>query len=85
MPDRMPPSEYGGRVQRNTIQPPISPSGMKGHSPDAAEKLRLQYMTGQDEDSTVDHDNGEAFSGILPLDEALEAMPQPALFKETNG
>ena len=69
------PSEYGGRPQRNTIQPPVAPNGQPGHEPTASEKLRLTYLTGQDEDSTKLPDNGESFSGLLPIKQAREDAP----------
>lgn len=85
MPNAMGPSEYGGKTQRNGIQPPVSPSGMKGHTPTADEKQRLLHSTGQTEDSTSPPDGGEAFSGILPLREAQEKAPKPPLYKDVNG
>lgn len=75
MPDPYPPSELGGKTQRNGIQPPITPTGHKGHSPTPAERLRLLSLTGQDEDSTKDPDTGEAFTGMAPLDEVLADLP----------
>lgn len=72
------PTEYGGKVQRNTIQPPVTPRGHKGHTElTNDERLRLIYMTGQDEDTTRDPDGGEAFSGLLPLSEAEKINPPP--------
>lgn len=50
MPKAMPPSEYGGRVGPNTVQP---------KPPDAlssGEKLRLFYLTGQEEDTHAPRD-----------------------------
>lgn len=85
MPDRQPPSEFGGKTQRNGIQPPVSPSGMKGHTPDANERLRLDYLTGQHEDSTKDPDGGEAFHGLLPIEQALEQMPVQEKYRDANG
>lgn len=76
---RLKPSEFGGTTQRNGIAPPVTPNGHTGHVDLLAlEKLRLIYLTGQDEDTTRKPDDGEAFTGILPLEEALEIMPQPA-------
>jgi hypothetical protein len=77
MPDKFPPSEFGGKGQRNTIQPPVTPRGHAGHSPTESERLRLQYLTGQDEDSTRDPDGGEAFTGLLPEEEARELVGEP--------
>lgn len=83
----MPASEFGGKVQKNTIQPPVTPLGHPGHTDlDAAEKLRLQYLTGQpgdmEQDSTRPPDNGEAFTGILTRAEQEELMPKPPLYSE---
>lgn len=64
-------TEFGGKVQRNGIQPPVAPKGLPGHVPTNAELLRLQYLTGQDADSTRPPDDGEAFEGIDPLDIAI--------------
>lgn len=69
-------TEFGGGVQRNTIQPPVTPKGNKGHTPDSAETLRLQYLTGQIEDSTKDPD-GVSFDGLRPLPEVLAELPEP--------
>lgn len=85
MPDSFPPSEYGGKVQRNTVQPPRTPRGHKGHTPTASEKATLMYTTGDDEDSTKPPDNGEAFSGLLPEKEARAAMPKQEKFVEREG
>jgi hypothetical protein len=77
------PSEFGGRQQRNTIQPPVTPAGTPGHTQlTADEKLRLDYLTGQHDDTTRNPDNGEAFEGILPLADQLERMPRPPLYSE---
>jgi hypothetical protein len=84
VPDSMPPSEMGGKVQRNTIQPPQTPSGMRGHSPTAIETQRLALHTGQDIDSTRDFDTGEAFNGLLPEVEQRALAPQPELYREVN-
>lgn len=77
MPNVNKPTEFGGRVQRNGIQPPVAPKPSRsiptGHVPTGAEKLKLQYQTGQTEDSTRSPDNGEAFTGILPLKEQIAA------------
>jgi hypothetical protein len=69
-------SEFGGRgVQKNTIYGPP-------HSPEAYEKLRLVYLTGQDEDSTVSPDSeGDAFQGLLKLREQLELQEKRGDFE----
>lgn len=79
------PSEYGGKVQRNGIQPPVTPKGAPGHEPTASEKLRLTYLTGQDEDSTKAPDNGEAFSGLLPAKEATELAKAEKTTQNVHG
>ena len=75
------PSEFGGKPQRNTIQPPVTPRGHKGHTDlTNDELLRLTYLTGQTEDTTRDPDGGEAFSGLLPIEEAAKINPPPEKF-----
>lgn len=64
MPDALPPSEFGGKVRLNRTQP--SP-----HEVTPSERLMLTYTTG-DETGNSDPDDGEAFSGLLPLDEQAE-------------
>ena len=60
MPDSLgKPSEFGGRVQRNRVQPPP-------HVPTPSERLMLMYTTG-DESGLVEPDpNGDVFAGFLP-------------------
>lgn len=87
MAKQLPASEFGGTTQKNTIAPPVTPLGHPGHTQlTADEKLRLQYLTGQagdgDQDSTAAPDNGEAFTGILPLKQQEEIMPKPPLYSE---
>ena len=77
------PTEFGGRQQRNTIQPPVTPAGTPGHIellPE--EQLRLTYLTGQTEDTTRNPDGSEAMTGLLPLDEAIAAMPEVPAYRE---
>lgn len=69
MPDQLPASEFGGKVQRNRVQPPP-------HVPTASERLMLTYTTG-DESGVLDQDAGEVFSGVLPK-EAQEAIMRDA-------
>lgn len=76
-----PPSEFGGHQQRNTIAPPITPAGTPGHEPEKYELLRLRYLTGQIEDSTLPPVDG-VWEGLDPIDTALENMPQPRKFYE---
>jgi len=55
-------SEFGGKVQRNRVQPPP-------HVPTPSERLMLMYTTG-DESGTLDPDkNGDVFAGFLPEEE----------------
>ena len=83
MVDRLKASEFGGKVQKNTIMPPRTPAGTPGHTNlPAHEKLRLDYLTGQHEDTTRDPDSGEAWTGILPEKEARELMPKPDLYRD---
>lgn len=60
MPDNLgPPSEFGGKVQRNGVQPPP-------HVPTPSERLSLLYRTGDESGlSDVDKD-GNVFAGLLP-------------------
>lgn len=49
MADPYPASEMGGKqtgiTGRNLIQPPVTPTGAKGHTPDVGERLGLYYRT----------------------------------------
>lgn len=47
MPAEGPPSEFGGKIGKNTVYP--KPTDVLSSS----EKLRLIYLTGQEEDSTA--------------------------------
>lgn len=53
MPADLPPSEFGGKVQDNTIQG-RSPNGEFIHQPTASERLRLTYVAGVPADSDDD-------------------------------
>lgn len=57
MPGAGPPSEFGGRQQRNRVQPPP-------HEPTASEMLMLGYTTG-DESGALAPDDGAAFNGLI--------------------
>lgn len=68
MPDRGKPSEFGGKVQKNGIQPQVpvalSPRGVppvSGHEMTPSEELRQIYRTGTT-DQTADPDP-DAFVG----------------------
>ena len=58
MPDALgKPSEFGGKIQKNGVQPPP-------HVPTASERLSLLYRTGS-ESGTVDPDpNGDIWAGL---------------------
>lgn len=45
MPDPYAPSEFGGKVGKNLVQPDITPTGAQGHSPSEGERLGLYYRT----------------------------------------
>lgn len=62
MPDTLgPASEFGGKVQKNGVQPPP-------HVPTPSERLMLLYRTG-DESGMTNQDAGEAMEGLLPVAE----------------
>jgi hypothetical protein len=42
--------------------------------------LRLGYLTGQTIDTTRAPDSGEAFAGLLPIEEAAKLLPEPEKF-----
>lgn len=60
MPDPGPPSEFGGKVRPNRVQPPP-------HEPTASEKLMLLYTTGDETGATDPVPT--VFEGLLPEDE----------------
>jgi hypothetical protein len=45
MPDPYAPSEFGGKMTRNLVQPDVTPTGAKGHEPDVGERLGLYYRS----------------------------------------
>lgn len=60
--------------------PPKTPKGHPGHTADrltADERLRLLYLTGQTEDTTVPPDGGVSFQG-LSEEEAIS----PELYRD---
>lgn len=64
MPAKNTPSEFGGRVQRNGVQP-------RPHRPTSSEALSLLYRTGSEDGINPftkrnEPDSGEAFEGLLP-------------------
>lgn len=79
MPDKFAPSEFGGKVQKNRVQPSVNPVGRPGHIPTPSEEAMLTYTTG-DPTGLSDPDNGEAFTGLLPYEEAKELTPEPEPF-----
>ena len=73
-------SEFDGPPQANTLYPPVTPAGGKGHVREnlsGAEVLRLGYLTGQDEDTTAPPDGGLSFQGLTEE----EAEP-PEMYRE---
>lgn len=48
------PSEFGGKAQKNGIQPAEPATSPFGHTMTASEELRLIYTTGQDKDQSMD-------------------------------
>ena len=70
MPDSVgPASEFGGKVQKNGVQPPP-------HVPTAAERLSLMYRTGS-ESGLYDADpNGDIWNGLR--DEATQRAVRQA-------
>lgn len=81
VPDKFAPSEFGGKAGKNRVQPSVAPNGRPGHTPTPSEEVMLTYTTG-DPTGLSDPDNGEAFSGLLPLNEALELLPEPEPFTD---
>lgn len=68
------PSEFGGRVQRNGVQP-------RPHVPTRSEALSLLYRTGSETGKNpftgkMEPDHGEAFSGLLPEKEQKKIREQ---------
>ena len=71
MPDALgPPSEFGGRVRKNRVQPPP-------HVPTPSERLMLMYTTGDESGLTDPDKNGDVMAGFLP-DEEQRAIAQAA-------
>jgi hypothetical protein len=70
------PSEFEGHRQRNTLAPPVTPAGTRGHEPTPSERLRLTYLTGQSEDSTALPVDG-VMEGLLPADVQAPLAPKP--------
>ena len=80
MASETPPSEFGGKTQKNTLYPPTTPRGNPGHTRDqldADEVLRLGYLTGQDEDTTLPPDGGLSFQGLVEED-----VPAPEMYRD---
>lgn len=71
MSDVTPGSEFDGVPQRNTLPRTVTPAGTPGHTAErltGAERLRLGYLTGQDEDPTAAPDGGLSFQGLVEAD-----------------
>jgi hypothetical protein len=63
MPDALgPASEFGGKVQRNRVQP-------LPHVPTPSERLMLMYTTGDESGLTDPDPNNDVFAGMLPEEE----------------
>lgn len=63
MPDALgKPSEFGGKVQRNRVQP-------LPHVPTPSERLMLMYTTGDESGLTEPDPNNDVFAGFLPADQ----------------
>lgn len=76
MPDALgKPSEFGGKVQPNRVQPPP-------HVPTPSERLMLMYTTG-DESGTLPPDpNGDVFAGFLPEEQQRAIAEASGLLKK---
>lgn len=77
MPDPYAPSEFGGKITKNLIQPPISPAGKTGHTPDPGEALGLFYRTMTEDDSGVQ--DADYFHGLLSRIEQTKVMKNAGL------
>lgn len=77
MPDPYAPSEFGGKILRNNIQPAISPAGKQGHTPDPGEELTLFYRTMKTDDSGVQ--DVDYFHGLLSRIEQTKVMKNAGL------
>lgn len=80
MSDVTPGSEFDYVPQANTLPPTRTPRGAPGHTADhltGAERLRLGYLTGQDEDATAAPDNGLSWQGLTEAD-----VPQPEMYRD---
>lgn len=63
MPDALgPASEFGGKVQKNRVQPPP-------HVPSPSERLMLLYTTGDESGRSNPDPNSDIMMGLLPEDE----------------
>ena len=65
-------TEFGGKVQRNGVQPPP-------HVPTANERLSLTYRTG-DPSGRTDPDDGEIFAGLRTTAAQRAAMEAAGAF-----
>lgn len=75
MPDKFAPSEFGGKVGRNRIQPPP-------HPPTAAEKLMLVYTAGDETGATSPDTEGVIWEGLLPREEQEALARQQGLLEK---
>ena len=87
MPNLNAPTEFGGKVQKNRVQPRITPDGKPGHEATSSEELMLVYTTGSEDNDPVAHPpdkNGEAFEGVLPLEEQIKLRREAGDIPETQ-
>lgn len=69
MSDGLPPSEFGGKTNRNGINP-------APYRPNADESLSLLYRTGDSTGNTfmAKKDEGVVFNGLIPFDEQMKII-----------
>lgn len=76
MSDTGEPSEFGGKVGANGFQP------TPPHVPEAFEKLRSIYTTGDDSLRSPLDTEGVAFTGLLPESEQRRIRAEQGLFEK---
>lgn len=70
------PSEFGGKVGQNGFQP------TPPHVPEAFEKLRAIYTTGDDSLTKPLDTEHAAFTGLLPEEEQRRIVREKGLFEK---
>jgi hypothetical protein len=79
MPDKMMPSEFGGKTTKQGIQPAVMPTGQPGHTPTEAEAHTLYLRTG-DESGLSEQDNENShFNGLLPYEQKVKEAKDAGL------